>query len=378
MRKLKTFFDFPLNAEMLDPTVKPYDPLTMALKYLDIIKDGVKATVDQVEAIREGTIAYCKQVDDSEQLKKDLAGIEEMSTELRERFMRSASLTQLVLDHFLNSRYMLRYLWLTGRLQFAAALAIKDGLMISVAGGTVFELIPKSDAAWLVVTREPVHIARRQTDYCCQTLLRNAKSIFEAGAGMLPAYSSLYDYPLGENGQWLVACDSNPDALGYATSLLGADAMKKLTYICGDVREIATRPEYAKQMEIARLTGFVSYFPTLEQKMDVMQKVSGTLKPEGVIIVDQWTMGPSLMRSGGTDLWPSGSSNPAPLIPSDNPNIAINEMKRIAEVLGLKCVHLEDQCNGNPKCLTQKKAVSKCVMFLLGQDVSEDMFDPVW
>lgn len=378
MRALKNFFDFPLNAEMLDSTVKPYDPGAMALKYLGIVKDGIKADANQVEAVREGTIAYCKQVDDPETLKRDLVGIEEMWPELRERFMKSASLTQLVLDYFLNSRYMLRYLWLTGRLQFAAALAIKDGRMIPVAGGTFFEPIPKSDGAWLVVTREPVHIARRQTDYCCQTLLRNAKSIFEVGAGMLPAYSDLYDYPLGENGQWLVACDSNPNALGYATSLLGTDSMKNLTYICGDAREVATRPEYAKKMDIARLTGFLSYFPTLEQKMDVMQKVSGTLVSGGMIIVDQWTMGPSLARSGGTTLWPSGPSNPAPLVPSANPEVAIDEMEQIAKVLGLKCVYLIDQCNGNPKCLTQVKAVPKCVMFLLGNDVSEDMFDSVW
>ena len=111
MRALKNFFDFPLNAEMLDSTVKPYDPGAMALKYLGIVKDGIKADANQVEAVREGTIAYCKQVDDPETLKRDLVGIEEMWPELRERFMKSASLTQLVLDYFLNSRYMLRYLW---------------------------------------------------------------------------------------------------------------------------------------------------------------------------------------------------------------------------------------------------------------------------
>lgn len=375
---LKKFFGYPINAEMLDPNTLPYDPVAMALKYLGIIKDGVKATAEQVETVKEGVIAYCRSVDDPETLEKDLRGIEEMWPEMRERFLNSASLTQLVLDHLLNSRYILRYLWLTGRLQFAVALAIKDGLMIPVAGGVVLENIPKSDAAWLVVTREPVHVARRETDYCCQSLLRAAETIFDVGAGLLPAYSWLYDYPLGENDQKLFACDSNAAILDYVPSMVGADAMRKLTYIIGDAREVASRPEYANMMKIVRLTGFLSYFPTFEQKLEIMQKVSGTLASDGIIIADLWTMGPSLMRSGGTTLWPSDPSNPVRLVPEKDVSTAKAVMESIAEELGLNCVHLVDQCNGNPRCLTQIKAVPKCVISLLGRSVSEDMFDPIW
>lgn len=378
MGTVKKFYDHPLNAEMLDPGTLPYDPLTMAMKYLGILKDGVKADAEQVEAIKDGVIAYCKQIDDDETLQKDLAGIEEIWPEMRERFLNSASLTQLILDHLLNSRYILRYLWLTGRLQFAVALEIKDGLAIPVSGGVMLEKIPQTDAAWLVVTREPVHIARRETDYCCQSLLRQAKTIFDAGAGMLPAYSSLYDYPLGENGQKLIACDSNAEIAKYLPSLFGAEAMNKLTYVYGDVREIAARPEYAGQIWVGRLTGFLSYFPSFEQKLEIMQIMKQTLVPEGVLVVDLWTMGPSLMRSGGTTLWPSDPSNPVRLVPEKDVPTAITVMEDIAKRLELKCVHLVDQCNGDQRCLTQIKAVPKCVMFLLGNDVSEDMFDPIW
>ena len=373
----KKFFDFPVNAAMLNPSTVPYDPAELALKYIGIVQSGVKATESQVEAVKEGVIAYCKKVDDSETLKEDMSGIEKTWPEMRGRFMNNAGLTQLMLDYGVNSRYFYQFLWLTGRKLFAVALAIKDGLMMPVSGKMVLEQIPPTDWAWNVSTIEPVMDARKQTDYCVQSLLRGAKSIFDGGAGLAPAYSWLYDYPLGENGQQLTLCDADGRLRDYIP-LLHGDALKqnKFRLVFGDYCKVA--PNYVNTVEIARLTGFLSYFQTFEKKLEIMQHSKNMLVDNGKILADTWTMGASLGRSALTTLWPSDPSDPGRLSPAKNITEAIDEMDRIAKELNLKYVYKIDECNGNPKCLSQVKAVPKCVMFLLGNDVSEDMFDPIW
>lgn len=381
---MKGFFDFSVNAPMVDPDAPVYDPNELAMKYIKIAKSGVKPTQEQVDGVREGVEAYCRKVDDPETLKKDLAGIAKTWPVMRERFMNSAGLTQMMLDVGVNSRYWYSFLWLTGMRLFAVALAIKDGLMMPVSGEMVLEKVPPTDSAWIITTQEPVMQARKQTDYRVQTLLRNANGIIlDGGAGLAPAYSWLYDYPLGRNGQELILCDADKRLAEYVPLMLG-DAIErgKAKYVYGDYCKIA--PGYNGRVSVARLTGFLSYFPAFEKRLEIMRRTNDVLVSggNGIILADLWTAGRSLLRSGITDLWPSKPTDPVRLTPAPDVDAAIDEMDRIAKELGLKYVYVVDACNGDPKygdprCLTQAKAVPKCVIFLLGRDVSVDMFDPL-
>lgn len=218
--------------------------------------------------------------------------------------------------------------------------------------------------------------ARKWVDYLGAAILKDANGvIFDGGAGLAPAYSWIYDYPLGKAGQEVILCDADERLLQYAPLMLG-DAMRHAKYVCGDFCKEAQN--YVNKVRRMRLTGFLSYFPTYEKRLEVMHRAKDSLVPDGQILVDSWVLGPSLIRSGITDLWPSRPTDPVRLTPATSVDAAIDEMDKITKALGLKYVYAVDECNGNPKCLTQVKASPKCVLFLVGNDVSQDMLPSIW
>lgn len=380
MEKLshEVFYDHPMNRLMMEAGGLPvYDPMELALKPLKLAQSGRRPTDEQVEAVRTGIIEFCRTVDSSAQLEADIQGLNETWPVMRQRFANSLGLTQLMLDHGVNSRYFYQYLYHTGLKHFAVALEAKDGYALPVSGKLEFERVPEGDWHQIVCVEEPSHPARRQTDWRPQSILRNAKSIFEGGAGLMPAYCN-YGYPLRELGQRIVACDSGPEILRFFELKYGAKPEDVgIEYVVGDLMEVMNDPDYYGQFEVVRMTGLLSYFPDMAEKKAIMRQAKRLLHNGGLIVGDLWVMGASLARSAYTTIWPMDPTDPHRLTPAANEAAALNDIKEFCEDAGLPFACVSDVCNGNPNCYTQAHATPKCVMFVAGEGASETLFDAV-
>lgn len=384
------FMQHPVHAAMISGKFPPFDPQVYNTKYIMLAKSGQKPTAEMVEAVRTNLIEYCLSVDDSAQFKKDAAGINSVWPEMRVRFENSIGLTQMMLDWGCKSRFFYSYLYLTGRKLFFAALEMKDGYAIPVSLEMKFEKIPEDDWCFIVAHQEPSHVARGATDGSVQTVLRKAKRIFEAGAGLLPAYR-YYGYPLGQNGQEIFACDSDPRVLEYLPLVFnkplerhGTDyqiAEYGITYRIADVLKEMDNPEHFGKYDVVRATGLLSYF-SKEERILFLHKAKKLLAPGGVIIADLQTLGEdlaksSLLRSALINLWPMDPNDPHKLTPSQNVMVAKQEIAEMCQAVELPYVERQDFCNGNPLCLTQAAASPKCVMFIAGENVVVNMLDDV-
>lgn len=375
------FMQHPLNAVMQGGAFPPFDPQVYNTKYILLAKSGQKPTDEMVDAVRENLIEYCRSVDDAKQFDKDVAGIDSVWPEMRKRFSGSIGLTQLMLDFGCKSRYFYSYLYLTGRKLFFAALEMKDGYAMPVSLEPIFEEIPRDDWSFIVAHQEPSHTARRVTDGSVQSLLRRSKNIFEAGAGLLPAYRH-YGYPLGRNGQEIFACDTDPRVLEYLP-LVFDKPLEAYGIICriANVLEEMDNPEHFEKYHIVRGTGLLSYL-SKDEKILFLRKAKMLLTKGGIIVADLQTLGEdmtksSLVRSGLINLWPMDPNDAHKLTPAVNVAAAKQEIAEICQEAELSYVERVDFCDGNPLCLTQAAASPKCVMFIAGKDVSLDMFDDV-
>ena len=378
------FMQHPLNAATLSEKYPPFDPQVYNTKYIVLAKSGRKPTDEMVDSVRTNLIEYCRSVDDEAQFKKDVAGIEGSWPEMRVRFQNSIGLTQMMLDWGCKSRYFYSYLYLTGRKLFFVALEMKDGYAIPVSLEQKFEKIPEDDWSFIVALEEASHKARRVTDGSVQKLLRKAKRNFEAGPGLLPAYRR-YGYPLGQNGQEIFACDSDPRVLEYLPLVFDKPLEAYgITYRIANVLEEMDNPEHFGKYDVVRATGLLSYF-SKEEKILFLHKAKRLLRKGGIIIADLQTLGEdmaksSLVRSGLINLWPMDPNDAHKLTPAVNVMAAKQEIAEICQAAGLSYVERVDFCNGNPLCLTQAAASPKCVMFIAGRvsdDVSDEMFDDV-
>lgn len=376
------FFQHPMNRLMLEGGPLPkYDPQALAMKYIELAKSGKKPTEAELEAVRTGVIDFCRKVhgNDEAALQRDIDGIETTWPEMHERFANSLGLTQLMLDCGMNSRYFYQYLYVTGKKFYGVALAAKDGYAVPVSAGkmekAVLEKVPEDDWMIVVCVEEPSHPGRRFTDGAPQSMLRKAPKIFEAGAGLLSAYWN-YGYPLGADGQRIVACDNDKRLLDYLP-LVFERPLEELgiEYISGDLMEVMARPEYVGQFDVVRMTGLLSYFPDPAEKLQIMQLAQRMLNPNGVIVADEWVMGPSLVRTAMTTLWPIDPRDPHRLAPADNQAAAVASMGESCKQLGQPYIYVGDYCNGNPLCWTQEYAIGKCVLFLVGENATPDMLD---
>lgn len=372
------FFQHPMNRAMLEGGgFPPYDPSALALKYIKLAQSGQRPTEEQVEAVRVAVTEFCKSVHGGAALEADLRGIEKTWPEMHERFANSLGLTQMMLDFGAQSRYFYQYLYNTGKKRYAVALETKDGLAMPVSGEMKFEEIPEGDACKLVAVEEPSHPARRQTDWRPQTILRNSDSIFEAGAGLMPAYRH-YGYPLGKLNQRIVACDSDPEMLTYFPMLFGVNPEDVgVEYVVGDSLDVMDDPHYHGKFGTVRLTGFLSYFPKFEDKRTIMMKAKRLLRPGGKIVGDLWIAGLSLARTALIQLWPIDQNDPHRLAPAADEATALAEIDELCAAIGLPHVSLKDVCNGNSGCYTQAAAGPKCMMFLATENADITMFDPV-
>lgn len=377
MSTKSNFMQHPMNAAMLDPNMPVFDPGVYCFPYIGLAQKGDMPTEEQVEGVKNGVLQYSEHVGTKKQYHEDGAGIEATWPKMEKRLAGSPGLTQLMLDHGCNSRYFYTYLCYTGMGAYALALEMKDGygMPVSLKG---FEKIPKDDWAYIVAVEEPSHVARRFTDGIVQELLRGAGSIFEVGGALLPAYRH-YGYPLGKIGQKIVTCDLESSMQVQLRKILdGPLGSYGIESITGDALLEMTNPKHFKAYDIVRMTGVLSYYPKTEEKKQFVEVAQRLLKNDnGVIVCDLQTMGPSLVRSALINLWPMDPRDPHKLTPSENVDTAIKEMSEIAKATNLDMVYKVDSCNGNPLCLTQVKALPKCVVFLLGKNVSEDMFDKV-
>lgn len=380
------FFQHPMNSLMLKGTpLAQYDQQELAIQYIQLAKGGGVPTDEQVDLVRERVISFCTKVhgNNAEALQRDVAGIDEIWPEMRERFKNSLSLTQMMLNYGADSRYFYEYLFLTGKGLCAVSLEAKDGYAIPVSagnlkgGGFAFEKVPKDDWFILICVEEPSFVARRATDGVFQTILREADSIFEAGAGLLPAYRN-YGYPLGQPKQRIVACDSDPRMLDFLSLVFEKPLGEYgIQYVIGDLLEVMARPEYYGQFKVVRMTGILSYFPDPAERRQIMLLAQKLLKPGGVILTDDWVIGMSLVRSSLTTLWPLDPEDPHPLTPAKSVEDAIAGMDKICRELKLPYIHIKDFCNGNSHCWTQEHATAKCVMYMVGDEVSVDKIDVI-
>ncbi len=381
----EVFFQHPMNRLMLKGSPLPqYDPQELAIQYIQLAKSGGRPTDEQVESVRTGVIEYCREVhgDDVEALQRDIDGINETWPEMRERFAKNLSLTQMMLNYGARSRYFYQYLILTGRNLCAASLEAKDGYAIPVSAGNMkdgnytFEKVPMDDWMTLICVEEPSFAARRATDGAFQTMLRKADSIFEAGAGLLPAYRH-YGYPLGQLKQRIVACDADPRMLDFLDKVFPEPLPEyNIEYVIGDLMNVMAWPKYQQEkFEIVRLTGILSYFPDPAERMKILRLALGLLKPGGFILTDDWVIGMSLIRSSMTTLWPLDPKDPHPLTPAKSAEEALAGMDKICSELGVPYVSLVDFCNGNKHCWTQEFATTKCVMYMVGEGASVDKID---
>lgn len=379
------FFRHPMNKLMLKGTpLAQYDPQELAIQYIQLAKGGGQPTDDQVDQVRERVIAFCTKVHgaDTTALQKDISGIDEIWPEMRVRFKNSLSLTQMMLNYGADSRYFYQYLYLTGNNLCAVSLEAKDGYAIPVSAGdmthgVVFEKVPSDDWFYLICVEEPSFAARRATDGVFQTVLRGAGAIFEAGAGLLPAYRN-YDYPLGQLNQRIVACDADPRMLDFLPIVFGKPLSEcGIEYVIGDLMDVMARPEYRGRFDVVRMTGIMSYFPDPVDRLKIMRLAQGLLKPGGVILTDDWVVGMSLVRSSLTTLWMMDPNDPHPLTPAKSAEEAIASMDSICHELGLPYVCIKDFCNGNAYCWTQEHATTKCVMYMVGEAASEEKIDVI-
>lgn len=379
------FFQHPINKMMLKGTpLAQYDPQELAIQYIQMAKSGQQPTDEQVDQVRERVISFCAKVHgaDTAALQKDVAGVDEIWPEMRQRFKNSFSLTKMMLNYGADSRYFYEYLYLTGNNLCAVSLEAKDGHAIPVSAGNLthgvaFEEVPIDDWFYLICVEEPSFAARRATDGAFQTVLREASSIFEAGAGLLPAYRN-YGYPLGQRNQRIVACDADARMLDYLKLVFEKPLSEYgIEYVIGDLMDVMARPEYQGQFEVVRMTGIMSYFPKPADRLKIMRLARGLLKPGGIILTDDWVIGKSLMRSSLTTLWMMDPNDPHPLTPAKNAEEAIAGMDGICHELGLHYVHIKDFCNGNAYCWTQEHATTKCVMYMVGETVSEEKIDVI-
>jgi len=374
------FFEHPMNRLMLEGTHLPqYDPEELAIKYIKIAKSGRKPTNEQVEAVKTGLLSFCEKTHGNNRaaFEADVRGIEQSWPTMHPILANSMGLTQMMLDYGIMSRFFYQYVYKASKREFAVALETKDGRAMPLSGEKVFETIPMDDWAMTVAVEDPNHSARRGTDGVCQTLLRNSKSIFEAGAGLMPAYRN-YNYPLGQLDQRIVACDSDGRLLEYLPAVFGRPLEDYgIDYQVGNLLEVMDRPEYFGAFETVRMTGLLSYFRDFKDKMEVMQKAKRLLKRDGVIMTELWVMGPAVIRSGIIGIWPTDPNDPYLLTPSANIQAAVEEMDVICREIDLPFVHTSDVVNGNPVCWTQRRAVPKCEIFVVGRHASLDMLDMV-
>lgn len=379
------FMKHPMNVAMIDGSLPPFDPGVYNTPYIMLAKSGKEPTEEQVERIKSDLIAYCESVDDDEQFKKDVSGIERTWPEMKIRFAKSIGLTQLMLDYGCRSRYFYSYLFFTGRKLFSVALEMKDGYGVPVSFENKFEEIPKEDWSYIVAVQEPSHVARRVTDGAIQARLRSASKIFEVGGALLPAYRR-YDYPLGKLSQKIVACDFDKESYDFLPALfpngLGGCG---IDYIIGDALQVMDCQVHFAQYDVVRMTGVLSYYPKTDEKLNFIRKAEQLLEgDDSVIFCDLQTMGgeqirSSLVRSALINLWPMDPTDPHKLTPSSSVQAAVEEMSGICKKLGLKMVYRADFCNGNPACVTQAAASQKCVMFAIGRrNITEaEVFDDV-
>lgn len=383
--RTEAFFRHPMNRLMLEDGGLPmYDPQELAVKYIGLAKTGKMPTEEQVEAVRTGVIEFCKKVhgDDVEAVQRDVAGIKATWPVMHDRFARSLGLTQLMLDYGVNSRYFYQYLYITGQKFYGLALVVKDGYAVPVSAGTmetaVLEKVPEDDWMLVVCVEEPSHPGRRFTDGAVQTLLRGAPRIFDGGAGLASAYWS-YDYPLGQPDQEIVLCDNDRRLLAYLPLVFGRslEELEELhvQFVSDDLMETMARPEYQHYFNVVRLTGLLSYFPDPNDKRKIMSLAVQMLAPDGVIVVDEWVMGSSLMRTALTGLWPIDPNDPHRLAPALSTEAAVLGMDAICKELGQRYVYIDDYCNGNTVCWTQQHATSKCVLFVVGEAAAVEMID---
>lgn len=378
------FFQHPMNRLMLRGTpLAQYDPQELAIQYIQLAKSGGAPTDDLVDSVRERVISFCKKTHDGDDgaFRKDVAGIDATWPEMRVRFKNSLSLTQMMLNYGADSRYFYQYLFITGRNLCAVSLEAKDGYAIPVSAGKMedddfaFEKVPEDDWMFLICVEEPSFAARRATDGVFQFVLQKADSIFEAGAGLLPAYRN-YGYPLGQLNQRIVACDADSRMLRFLPLVFDRSLAKcGIEYVIGDLMEVMARAEYHGQFSVVRMTGIMSYFPDSVDRMKIMRLAQGLLKPGGVILTDDWVIGMSLIRSSLTTLWAFDPNDPHPLTPAKSAEEAIAGMDEICRELGLSYIYLKDFCNGNKYCWTQERATTKCVMYMVGEKVSAKDMD---
>lgn len=383
VRAEEIFWRHPINRLMLEGSPLPkYDPEELGRKPIMRAKSGLLPTKEQVEAVRTGILAFCEKVHGSktsEAYKADVRGLDETWPEMYGLFAGNLGLTQLMLDYGVNSRFFYQYLWLALNKLFGVALEMKDGWGIPISAGKhgkFFEKIPMDDWMIVVATEDPNHAARRGTDGVCQTLLRKAKNIFDAGAGLGPVYRH-YDYPLGQLGQKIVACDSDSRLLDYFPSLLPKPLSEYgIDFVVGNAVDVMSDPKYEGRFDVVRMTGFISYLPTLDEKMAVMARAKEMLNDNGVIVADWWVLGPATMRSAVTNIWPNDPRDPHRLQPSLTVDAAVQEMRDIYKSLGLPHVYTEDPVNGNGVCWTQSAAAPECVISVAGKKgASLDMLD---
>lgn len=372
-------FAHPMNKLMLqDSPLTQYDPQELAIKYIAIAKSGKMPTDSQVEAVRLGLTEYCQKVwgENKAALERDLNGIEKSWPMMRQLLSKSMGLTQMMLDYGVNSRYFYQYVYVANQKMFAVALENKDGRAMPLSGEKVLEPIPLDD--WAIVTgvEDPNHSARRGTDAVCQSLLRGAKTIFECGAGLMPAYRN-YGYPLGQLDQRIVACDSDERLADFFPSAFDGRSLQScnIDYLFGNAKQIMDNPEFFGKFKVVRMTGFLSYFRNFEDKLDVMRKAKRLLTDDGVIVTDLWVMGPAVARSGMIGIWPVDPNDPYLLTPSADIATAINEMTTICDDIGLPFVHTSDIINGNPIYWSQIRAVPKCEIFVVGKSATLSMLD---
>lgn len=380
------FFQNPMNSLMRKGTpLAQYDPQELEMQYIQLARNGGVPSDEQVDQVRERVISFCAKVHggNTEDLQKDIAGIDEIWPEMRERFKGSLSLTQMMLNYGADSRYFYEYLYLTGRNLCAVSLEAKDGRAIPVSAGNLksgnfaFERVPESDWFILICVEEPSFAARRATDGVFQTVLREADSIFEAGAGLLPAYRN-YGYPLGQLRQRIVACDSDPRMLDFLPLAFGKPLTEcGIEYVIGDLMEVMARPEYRGQFKVVRMTGILSYFPDPAERRKIMRLARGLLKPGGLILTDDWVLGMSLVRSSLTTLWPLDPNDPHPLTPAKSAEEAVAGMNEICRELELPYIYIKDFCNGNSYCWTQEYATTMCMMYMVGEEMSVEKIDVI-
>lgn len=292
---------------------------------------------------------------DSEQLKREVAGLEETWPRMRKMLRDNRGMTKLMLDHGARSEIIYPYILGGSR---AVALEVFNGRAFDLAGD--FVDIPLRDKAILysvwepigVDIRERVKFEQRQMSEMGAEMGAEEWEMLTCGAGLC-SFLRLFDFEAPKNCH-IEAVDLDAHNLDHLelvfddvsdkTSCGCKLAKHNLNYEIADLRDIAGRLENQKRFRLVNAQGVASYYRFGGKTEELISCLLRMTHDSGKILLDLQVFEPTLLRCAACMGWVSD------LFPDWTVKSAVRRMRKICRRLGLKMDYTV--CSRNPRPTT--------------------------